>query len=98
MEKVTLNPLLSDRSRLLIMAALSSAAKGIDFTTLANSLELSRGNLSVHARKLEKAGFIAIKKEFIDLKPRTTFRITGKGRKEVKDYLKAVEGLFKDIG
>ena len=56
---------------------------------------MSRGNLSVHTRKLEKAGLIEIKKEFVELKSRTTFRITEKGRKEVKQYLEVVEGLLK---
>lgn len=98
MNRPDLNPLLSDRTRLLIMAALAAARREVDFVTLTESLGLTRGNLSVHARKLQGAGLLTIKKEFVQNKPRTSFCCTDKGRQEVKKYLKSVEGLLKEIG
>ena len=92
-----IHPLLTDRSRLLIMSTLAGQQEEVDFSTLVDVLEFSRGNLSVHMRKLEEAGFVEIKKSFVDRKPRTTFLITSQGRKEVKAYLQAVRTLLDDI-
>lgn len=92
-----IHPLLTDRSRLLIMSTLAAQEDAIDFSSLVDILEFSRGNLSVHMRKLEEAGFVLVTKSFVDRKPKTTFSITDQGRKEIKAYLEAVRTLLNDI-
>ena len=54
------HPLLSDRVRLAIMAALASEGSPVPFTDLAERLELTRGNLSAHIRKLEAEGLVLL--------------------------------------
>ena len=97
-EILQLHPLLADRVRLAIMAALASASEGIDFTTLLESLSLSRGNLSSHLRKLEQGDFITVEKHFVDRVPRSTYRCTAKGSEEIKRYLHEMERALKSIG
>ena len=90
-----LNPLLSDRVRLAIMTALSAADGPMDFTTLLQTLELSKGNLSTHMRKLEEGGLVDVKKEFVGRKPRTTYRCSKSGQKELTIYLEKIENILK---
>lgn len=52
----------------------------VSFTDLKDLLGLTQGNLGLHLQKLEEAGYVAITKEFVDRKPRTTARLTPKGR------------------
>ena len=89
-----LNAALSDRVRLAIMAALATANEPVEFMTLLESLELTRGNLSAHAQKLEEAGLISVKKEFVGKKPRTSFSCTDQGRKEIQTYLAQIESVL----
>ena len=90
-----INPILSDRARLLIMSALAASETGSDFTTLCTALELTKGNLSAHMRKLEDEKFVEVKKQFVDRKPRTTYAATDYGRSEVVKYLEQVQALLK---
>ena len=83
------------RLRLGIMTYLANAEVA-DFTELANALEATRGNLSVHLRKLEDAGYIKIEKSFLDRKPLTRARITKSGRAAFKLYVKAIADLLGD--
>ncbi len=89
------NKLLADRVRLAIMVTLASAEDPLDFTALLDTLELSRGNLSSHMRKLEKADFVDVHKEFIDRRPRTTYACTKLGRRELTNYLQQLESFLK---
>ena len=89
-----INPVLIDRVRLVIMATLSAAKDAVDFTTLLETLELTKGNLSAHLRKLEDAGLVQVTKEFVDRKPRTTYSCTKQGKKEMIKYLNGVEALL----
>lgn len=89
------NPLLADRVRLNIMANLALAGEPVDFNTLLVELELTKGNLSTHIRKLEEAELIEVAKEFVGRKPRTTYSCTAKGKKELQQYLGAIERLLK---
>ena len=88
------HPLLSDRNRLVILATVAATDNQIDFNTLKESLNLSKGNLSSHIRKLEEAGLIAVEKKFVGKMPRTTYTCTKEGKKEVKNYLSGVESLL----
>ncbi|MBP81019.1 MAG: transcriptional regulator [Acidiferrobacteraceae bacterium] len=89
------HPALFDRVRLAIMAHLSLAKKAVDFTSLLTELQLTRGNLSTHMKKLEEDGLVRIDKNFVGRKPRTTYLCTNKGRKAVQTYLTAVEAVLK---
>ena len=87
--------LLADRVRLAIMATLAAAAEPMDFSALLDALNLTKGNLSTHCQKLEDAGLLEIRKEFVNRKPRTTYLCTDLGRREVRNYLSKVEKLLK---
>lgn len=80
------------RIRLGVMAYLSSA-DAADFNELKQKLQTTDGNLSVHLRKLEDAGFIAIEKSFQGRKPLTRARMTEAGRTAFITYLDAMHGL-----
>ncbi len=90
--------LLSDRVRLAIMATLAAATEPMEFTVLLDTLQLTKGNLSGHSQKLEVAGLIEINKAFVDRKPRTTYRCTDLGRREIRNYLSKVERLLRGTG
>ena len=81
------------RMRLGIMVYLSDADSA-DFTELKTVLEATQGNLSVHLKKLEEAGFVAIAKSFKDNKPLTRVSITAEGRKAFGAYLDAIGSLI----
>ena len=92
------NTLLSDPIRLSIVVAISSASEPVDFNSLLSSLELSRGNLSSHVRKLEEANLVKVHKEFVDRRPKTTYSLTNEGDRELKEYLINLEPLLKMVG
>lgn len=81
------------RMRLGIMVYLSDADVA-DFTELKTVLEATQGNLSVHLKKLEEAGFVAIDKSFRDNKPLTRVSITRDGRRAFSAYLDAIGSLI----
>jgi DNA-binding HxlR family transcriptional regulator len=72
-----------------VLAGIDSA----DFNTLKTRLQTSDGNLSVHLRKLEDAGFVAVSKRFEGRKPLTEASMTEAGRKAFVAYLDAMQGL-----
>ena len=80
------------RIRLGIMANLAGAERA-DFNTLKARLQTTDGNLSVHLRKLEDAGFIAVSKSFNGRKPLTEAVMTEAGRDAFVAYLDAMAGL-----
>lgn len=80
------------RVRLGVMAYLA-AADGADFNTLKGKIGATDGTLSVHLRKLEEAGYIAIAKSFRNRRPLTTCRLTPEGRRAFKRYLDALGRL-----
>ncbi len=65
----------------------------VDFTFLVSTLGLSRGNLSSHMDKLERAGYVEIQKGFNGKIPRTEYRITDGGRKALSDYWQALDRI-----
>jgi len=80
------------RVRLGIMAILSGV-ESADFNELKTRLQATDGNLSVHLRKLEEAGFVAVEKSFVGRKPQTRVRMTEAGRTAFVAYLDAMAGL-----
>ena len=89
-----LDDVIHGRMRLGIMAYLAEAEVA-DFNELKALLQATQGNLSVHLRKLEDAGYIAIEKSFLDRKPLTRARITPAGRKAFAAYLTAIAKLVE---
>src|ERR1051325_10702521 len=69
----------------------------LDFTTLKKRLETADGSLNLHLKKLEESGYIASRKAFVGLRPKTTYRITAPGRKALGDYLKAMRQLLEAL-
>lgn len=92
-----LDDVIHGRVRLGIMAYLADA-EAADFTELKTLLDVTQGNLSVHLRKLEDAGYIAVDKSFVDRKPLTRVRMTPAGRKAFAAYLEAIARLVGEQG
>ena len=74
------DPLLLSQVRLGIMSVLLSRPAA-SFSDLKALLQLTQGNLGIHLQKLEEGGYVSVKKESVKRKPKTTCRITVKGRK-----------------
>ena len=91
---VELDRVIHERVRLAIVSALASA-DALTFNELKDLLELTDGNLSVHARRLEDAGFISCEKSFVERAPRTLFRLTDAGRTALDEYLNHMESLIR---
>ena len=89
-----LNPVIHSRIRLGIVSALA-AGENLSFSNLKQLLASSDGNLSVHARKLEDAGYIECHKSFKDRTPRTDYRLTELGHEALADYLQQMERIIK---
>ena|SRR5690606_7842955 len=89
-----LDKVIHERMRLGIISALAANEK-LSFSDLRTLLDTSDGNLSVHARKLEDAGYITVKKSFSDRVPLTEYKITAAGRKALERYLDHMEALIK---
>ena len=94
MKPERLNKVIHERVRLAVMSAL--VARGsLTFVELKELLELTDGNLSVHGNVLEKHGLIAVRKEFVRRKPRTTFTVTARGRQEFQRYVDELVHIIK---
>ena len=89
-----LDALLHHRMRLGLVSALA-AAESLSFNDLKALLETSDGNLSVHARKLEDAGYLTCSKTFENRRPRTDYRLTARGRQALGRYLGHMEAIIR---
>jgi DNA-binding HxlR family transcriptional regulator len=89
-----LDRLIHERMRLGIVSALA-ANRSLTFNDLKRLLETTDGNLSVHARKLEDAGYIACDKSFEGRMPKTEYSLTAAGRKALERYLDHMEALIR---
>ena len=89
-----LDRLLHDRMRLGIVSALA-ASEELSFTDLKEALGATDGNLSVHARKLEEAGYVACNKIFSGRTPRTDYKLTASGRRALEKYLDHMAAIIK---
>lgn len=89
-----LDPLLHSQLRLAIVSLLLSVEKA-DFSYLKEQTRATSGNLSVQLDKLSAAGYIEVRKEIVGRKPRTTCRLTDKGRAALSEY---VESLKEYLG
>jgi DNA-binding HxlR family transcriptional regulator len=89
-----LDRLIHERMRLGIVSALAVNDK-LTFNDLKKLLKTTDGNLSVHARKLEEAGYIACAKYFDGRLPKTEYRLTAEGRRALERYLDHMEALIR---
>jgi DNA-binding HxlR family transcriptional regulator len=89
-----LDRLIHERMRLGIVSALA-ANSSLTFNDLKKLLQTTDGNLSVHARKLEEAGYIACSKSFEGRMPKTEYALTETGRKALEKYLNHMEALIQ---
>ena len=88
-----IDDVLQGRVRLAIVAFLAGAGC-VDFTTIRNATKTTDGNASVHLRKLEEAGYVAMEKKFAGRKPQTTYTLTEVGRQALIDYVSHLETLL----
>lgn len=88
-----LDRLIHERVRLGIVSALAGVDR-LSFNELKALLKVSDGNLSVHARKLEDAEYVACSKSFDGRVPKTEYRLTGAGRRALERYLDHMEALI----
>ncbi len=89
-----LDRLIHERFRLAIVSALA-VNDTLSFHDLKQLIDTTDGNLSVHARKLEDAGYIACTKSFEQRVPKTEYRITPAGRRALERYLDHMEALIR---
>ncbi len=94
---IALDRVIHERVRLAIVSALA-VHESLTFNEIKALLETSDGNVSVHARKLEDAGYISCKKGFDGRIPRTEFKLTAAGRRALEQYLAHMEALIKRVG
>ncbi len=93
---VALDPIIHVRVRLGIVSALA-VEESLTFNELKQRLDTSDGNLSVHARRLEEAGYVEIRKSFQGRIPRTDYRLTEAGRQALQRYLDHMEALIERV-
>lgn len=91
-----LDPVIHAQARLRVVAALSALrpADRIAFPRLQDLLRMTAGNLSVHLRKLEDAGYVEVTKTHHGRTPATLVRLTGRGRVAFDDYTAALQALL----
>ncbi len=90
----SLDRLLHDPMRLGIASALAAGGE-MSFTDLRAALNATDGNLSVHASKLEDAGYVACETSFEGRTPRTTFTLTAAGRRALEKYLDHMDAIIR---
>ncbi len=88
-----LDRLIHERLRLGIVSALA-VNDALSFNDLKRLLKTTDGNLSVHARKLEDAGYLVCSKSFAGRLPRTEYRLTASGRRALERYLSHMEAII----
>jgi DNA-binding HxlR family transcriptional regulator len=91
-----LDRVIHERLRLGIVSALA-ATEWLTFNDLKRLLQTTDGNLSVHARKLEEAQYIACEKSFDGRVPRTEYRLTAAGRRALEKYVAHMESIIKAV-
>jgi DNA-binding MarR family transcriptional regulator len=93
-EDAKFDRLVYERVRLGIMSALA-VNEQLTFNELKALFDVSDGNLSAHARKLEEAGYLQCTKLFEARRPKTIYRITSPGRKALHRYLEHIEAVIR---
>jgi DNA-binding MarR family transcriptional regulator len=89
-----LDDVIHARIRLAVMSVLITVEEA-EFTFLREKVNTTDGNLSIHLKKLEEAGYITVNKRFVDRKPQSTYRISETGRNALEEYIEKLEQLLK---
>ena len=92
-DHAAIDELLQSRVRLAIVAFLAGANTA-EFSVVRDAIRTSDGNASVHLRKLEDAGYIAVQKHFVARRPQTLYALTARGRRALLDYVAHLETLL----
>jgi len=90
-----LDRVIHEKGRMAIMSLLAPGA-GLSFTELRETLGMTDGNLSVHLRTLQEAGYIAVTKSFQNRKPLTTCALTAAGRKAFEEYINLLDQIVRE--
>ena len=89
-----IDDVIHSRIRTTVMAVLVSVEEA-EFNYLKEKVNATDGNLSVHLKELEEAGYVSVKKVFIERKPVSKYKITSKGFKAFENYIKKLENIIK---
>ena len=89
-----LDPVIHERVRLGIISALAVNDE-LSFHDLKKLLDITDGNLSVHARKLEDAGYVKCSKSFVGRQPRTAFKLAAAGKRALESYVEQMESVIR---
>ncbi len=95
--KAPLSPLIHGRARLLILSFLLRTPRSHPFTSLRDELGFSDGSLSVNLAKLEAGGLVRLSRTFVGRKPKTTIKITAKGKREFQRYVAELRGILPGL-
>ncbi|MEO6695153.1 MAG: transcriptional regulator [Ignavibacteria bacterium] len=90
-----IDDVIHSRIRTSVMAVLVTVEEA-EFNFLKEKVNATDGNLSVHIKKLEEAGYVSVKKIFVERKPLTKYKITSKGFKAFEVYIKKLESIVKN--
>jgi DNA-binding MarR family transcriptional regulator len=90
-----LDEIIHSRIRLAIMSVLTSVEEA-EFTFIREKINTTDGNLSVHLKKLEDAGYLQVKKRFVDRKPLSSYSLTATGKKAFVLYIERLEKLIQN--
>ncbi len=93
---VEIDKIIHEPARLMIMSYLY-VVEGADFIFLKNQTGMTWGNLSSHITKLEDAGYVNVKKEFVGKKTRTLLSLTNEGRNAFRDYRQKMDDFLKGL-
>ncbi|MFB6087271.1 MAG: winged helix-turn-helix domain-containing protein [Haloarculaceae archaeon] len=88
--------LVHQQTRLRIFAYLYRHGE-TSFTDLKEALDVTEGNLASHIERMEEADCVEVNKEFVDRKPRTTYRLTDRGREKFEDHIGTLESLIEGL-
>ncbi len=89
-----LDRVIHERGRLAIMSLLAASPQ-LSFTEMRDTLSITDGNLSVHIRTLQEAGYVAVTKTFRQRKPQTTCSLTASGKAAFAQYIDLLEQIVK---
>lgn len=89
-----IDEVIHQKVRLGVMSALIASGE-CDFRFLRDTLNVTDGNLSIHIAKLDEAGYIVTRKEFVGKKPHTSYTVTAKGSAAFQAYLAALEQIVE---
>ena len=92
-DHASIDEILHSRVRLAIVAFLAGA-KNAEFSAVRDAIRTSDGNASVHLRKLEDAGYIAVQKRFVARRPQTLYALTARGKEALLQYVAHLETLL----